>query len=180
MLSQLAKKLGLPTKRSRKGAAFGLVEVIVALAIAVVLMTGSVQASLKATQQIKKNETQDEASGIMLRSLELSRSAVKYNLGQIQGGVTVRYYRLEYNSQGTLVLQVASNQSRITSCPPPPARASEFVVSNTGGVHVCNQIEITRLNDRGSQVGDYQIRSIVIYQYLNEVFTQDLISYRTE
>jgi|GEM_PF-5524427 len=67
------------TARTRK--AFGLVEVIVAIAISGVIMLGATQVAIRGFRVTRLNELKDITNGIVTQSLELTRSetTLKFN-----------------------------------------------------------------------------------------------------
>jgi prepilin-type N-terminal cleavage/methylation domain-containing protein len=162
-----------------KRRAFGLIEVLVAMAISAMVLLGAIAVSAKSLQVVKQNELKDMSSGILLRSLEISRSPAEFNLSEKQGSARQRYYTVSLDENGNYDLIVVAGLGIMDNC----NENSEFRVDLPDeDVLICNQVEVTDITKPADAkiFRNFEIRSIVIYKFLNDNLTDELISYRSE
>jgi prepilin-type N-terminal cleavage/methylation domain-containing protein len=166
-------------KSSFKRKAFGLIEVLIAIAISGVIMLGSVIVSTNALRLVKQNELRDSASGVLLRSLELARSPIDFSLRGIQGQARTGYYSLQINSDGKYQLTSSLIQDEISSC---DANSSYRVVQRNPDTLICNQVIVSNITPSADAAvfTNFEIKSIVVYSYLGQQYSDELISYRKE
>ncbi len=160
--------------------AFGLVEVLVAMAISSILMIASVHVSLQSVKVVQKNELKDQSSDILISSLEISRSPVDFDINSLLGNAQEGYFKLERDIQTNEINIVEANQTfqgELNSCD----ESSEYLVNlpDENALPMCNQVIIEEYSKEGIR-RTFKVKSIVVYEYLAEVFIDELISYRTE
>jgi prepilin-type N-terminal cleavage/methylation domain-containing protein len=160
--------------------AFGLIEVLVAMAISSILMIASVHVSLQSVKVVQKNELKDQSSDILISSLEISRSPVDFDIDSLLGKAQEGYFRLDRDIQSNEINIVEANQAfqgELNSCD----ESSEYLVSlpNEDALPMCNQIIIEEYSQEGIK-RTFRVKSVVVYEYLSDVFIDELISYRTE
>lgn len=173
-LKQLKKKRG----------AFGLIEVLIAIAVSGVVMLGAVQVSARTLKQIKENELRDTASGVLLQSLEIARSPVdfrltkllgpssqrKFRLGNIIGDTTQSLNLIETNYQGDVTTCSESAEIRLTTEDP------NFIICNLITVN-----DVTTATDKAKGIKRvFEIKSDTAYFLGTQQFVDQLITYRTE
>lgn len=175
----------------KKLKAFGLVEVLVAIAISGVLMMGAVNVAANSLRTVKENESKDAASGILLRSLEITRSPVSFNLNSKVIAAGDNYFKLANfvdatrngNTNGFDLIAINDTQ-KIADC----TTESEYLVDTLGsGLQICNQIIVADRTPAGGGTSSadpviktFEVKSVVVYKYLNRVYIDELNSYRSE
>lgn len=163
------------------------------MAISGIVLTGAVVVATRSIQLVRRSEMEDLANGLLVRSLEISRSPVDFDLDrQLGDNAGPMYFTLTEDNSGKLVLTKASGgQIDLQEC----SASSEYKVNLANfdrsgqyidnefreGYIICNQIEITEIRkDSNSLRRTFQVRAIVVYDVFNETFRRELISYRTE
>jgi len=192
-------------RSSQTKKAFGLIEVLIAIAISGVVMLGAVSLSAEATKKLKQDEIADLASSVLIRSLEITRSPLACdNLGPLMTGSTDQFFTLNSDSLVTKVCNGQSTQEpygliaatdnigTISTC----TGGGSYAVKSLANVNICNQIEVEAC---GSNPGSNDIRikcptnaatdkthityaiiSNVVYNIYGKDYYTNLISYRTE
>lgn len=176
--------------------AFGLLEVVISIAISGVILLGSMNVALKGLQVVRLNEIKDIANGILLRSLEFARSpSSDLNLTElIQNGANTYSFAINANPLSTdpkkqassdlLKLISSANDPKITTCGDPSTADYLVAVGNKNDnapFQICNQIQIKKLTAPATALqNDFSIVSTVIYVYNNQQVSDSLVSYRSE
>lgn len=160
--------------------AFGLLEVLIVLAIAATTMIAATQIALNGYRAIKVNEILDYANGLMLQALEIAKSPTDVEVvGVSQPPNFNASYRLSANASGKSVMSVVS--TNIVNITPTDCSTSSpyFVNVNVPNVNeplVCLQLVVTQRTNFG--VIYYEIRSRMVYNLDGQANTQELIGYR--
>jgi prepilin-type N-terminal cleavage/methylation domain-containing protein len=163
--------------------AFGLVEVLIAIAVSGVVMVGAVQVSAKTLRQIKENELRDSANGVLLQSLEIARSPVEFRVLDLLGTANEKKFRLgtKAGSSASLTLIETSYAGNMSTC----SETAEIRVTTADPNFVlCNLItikDVTAASDK--QLGlkrTFEVHSQITYMLSNKTFTDELYTYRTE
>lgn len=169
-------------KYNHKIKATGLVEVIVVIAILAMTMLAVVGVTTRALRQVKRNEIEDRVTGIQLRALEYIKSPIDISANNIDlpTSTNPNYYSVNFNANnGQLVLTPQVLTQNLSKQAPYNCNSSSvyFVSGLDSGDVVCNQIIITR-PDAGKEV--YEVRSVLVYQALDEFYSKELLGYRIE
>lgn len=180
-------------KNRKKLFAFGLIEVIVAIAISGIVLTGAVAVATRSIQLVRRGEMEDLSNGILVRSLEISRSPVDFDLNKELGkGAGPLYFTLTEGEGGKLVLERSLGaQFAIEDCSANSEYKVDLAAFDKQGTYIdedfregyiiCNQVEITEVSSNNQNLRrTFQVRSIVVYDVFNETYKRELISYRTE
>ncbi len=175
------------SKSQFKFKALGLVEVLIAIAVTGILMTASITVATRALMLIRGNELVDLASSILVRSLEISRSPANFNFSdQVNQGSSANFKLSSDPTTQQYSLMPAPNGPEITDCTS-STQANYLVEIGLRGSNelaanvICNQIVITDVTvsaNTASRV--FQVKSVVVYEYLGNISKQELISYSTE
>jgi prepilin-type N-terminal cleavage/methylation domain-containing protein len=188
MLNKRFITKGLKTK------AFGLLEVLISIAISAIVMVGAVAVSSKSIKLVRQNELQDLSNGILLRSLEVARSPVNFDLNsQISGSapayfVLVKEFDPESGEDRLALQKVSGGSGEINKCQSGEYRVDILDLSEDLGFvdddfaeayTICNQIEIEE-KSKDSIRRTFQIRSILVYNLFGQDVKKELISERTE
>jgi|GEM_PF-6458547 len=173
----------LQLKFNKKLFATGLVEVIVVLAILATTMVSIVIVTTRGLRQVKRDEIEDRAVGLQLRSLELAKSPATLTLPiKLQTGDIKNYY-LQFpdasNAQGEVhpIEAVKSGDLTLDNC----SLNSEYhvVLENTAkGEMYCNQMRIELKSASGKNY--YEVKSIIVYKSINGFEKKELLAYRRE
>ncbi|MBD3363093.1 hypothetical protein GF362_05215 [Candidatus Dojkabacteria bacterium] len=167
--------MGIYSEKSiKKG--FGLVEALIALLLVASTMILAIRTVSIGVRSTKDNEIRDTAAGVMLRALEynqLDLPSTLVNADFSQQDQTY-CYKLDDNNDLILVDSTCSgvdmnNPDIISDC----LDNSSYLLTNTPGVNICNQIIFTNVTagaNAGSDIMSDKIRitSIVVYYIQNE------------
>lgn len=141
--------------------AFGLAEILIALAIFGVVMIAAIALNVRSLSTIKDNELSDLANSVMVRSVEYSKTPDFSLLVEQTQGVTKTAFAITGDlsnvNTSTLTLVQRTDVQKITTCD----ASSQFKVqiSNTPNFDLCNQIIV---EDVGN--GNYSVTSVVVYK----------------
>lgn len=177
-------------KKSAK--AFGLVEVIVALAIISILSMGALNTASSALRLVRSYELRDTASGILLRSLEVASTPIDIKLREQVPAGTTGSFQLNYSTNiGDSFVEFervgGGGGQAIDQVPSPSCEAGNaYAIEIDTGYLICNEVIIRSLGvEDVSDVSNlkqynFEITSIVVYEFNNEVYTDRLVNFRTE
>ncbi|MFW5702460.1 MAG: type II secretion system protein [Candidatus Dojkabacteria bacterium] len=179
-----------PHQLSKKTNAFGLLEVLIAIAISAVVMVGALVISSKSIQSVRENELRDLSSSVLVRSLEVARSPLNYNFSELLGDRQAPVaFALDQDAAGSLVLQEqVGDATPIANNCPDRYRVNflerddldTFVTPEFAAAYeLCNQVIITPLPQQGV-TRSFEVRSIVTYNIFGDYLTEELITYREE
>jgi prepilin-type N-terminal cleavage/methylation domain-containing protein len=166
---------------NKKSKAFGLVEVLIAIAISGVIMLAVVNVAARGLRLVRENEIRDTASAVMLRSLEIARSPVDFNFNEIVPETGRTSFTVNYE-EGAVTLSEESfgDPNGITDC----ESGSRYQVDLADNLLICNQVIISLSNSRQidstTRELTYQVESVVVYDFIGQDVQDSLISYRTE
>jgi len=165
-----------------KKKAFGLVEIIVALAIFGTAMIATIAIAIGSLRTVQDNELADTANSVMIGSMEYMKSpAVVPVLNGLPSGQREFAFRVEgdvdpascFGSECNLNIVRTNTVSEITECD----EGSEYRVrlEELPNFLMCNQILVTQ-----ERPGVFELRSIVVFFSSNRSGTQrtELIGYR--
>lgn len=159
--------------RRRALKAFGLVEVLISIAISAVVLLGALSVSARAYIVVRENEVRDNTSNILLRSLEVARSPLDLGLNSLTGRQT---FRLNDTGSG-FELQSTGSDAPINSC---TSQSNYLVVTPDPALQICNQIIITPLTPTATK-RSYEVKSIAVYDFAGRTSEpEELTTYRTE
>ncbi|MCA9379036.1 hypothetical protein KC640_01275 [Candidatus Dojkabacteria bacterium] len=168
-------------KKLAKIPAFGLMEVMIVLAIVAATMVAAMQVSIQSLRVIKQNEIGDYANSVMVQALELAKSPSNVQVSAT-GQVTdfQGTYQLQINSAGGAVLwKVGDNVTPITNTGCTNASPYFVDISNinpVGSPVVCLQLIVRNIS--GISGAAYEITSHLIYTLQNEQIERSIIGYR--
>lgn len=176
--------------RFNKKKAFGLLEVLIAIAISAMVMVGAIAVSSKGIRTVKKNELEDLSNGILLQSLEIARSPVNFNLDSLVSGSNTTYFVLVKTAEGEVALQKKeTGAGEISTCDQGSqykvdiidiGEDLEYVDSDFAEAYtICNQIIVDEVSNDGIR-RKFQINSVVVYKLYDQDIKLNLISERTE
>lgn len=189
MISEQIKQM-----RQVRRKAFGLLEVLIAIAISALVMLGAVAVSARSIRIVRQNELQDLSNGVLLMSLEIARSPARFDLNsQITGTgknyfVLARVRNIDEQEERMTLQRITTATGEIDECTDGPYKVDlldvsqdlDFVDSDFAEAYtICNQIEIEEKRRIGSR-RTFQIRSILVYKLFDEDIKKELISERTE
>jgi type II secretory pathway pseudopilin PulG len=170
----------LKSKNSKNIIATGLVEVIVVLGILSVTMVSVMGVTIKSMRQVKRDETEDRATGFQLRALELAKSPATLAFpGNPVAGDVKRYSVKTGSTTGQSTIEYVLSNSSIDLTTDNCNKDSEYAVTIQGagsGEMYCNQIVI-EVKTQGS-VNYYQIKSVMVYKSLDTFNKKELITFR--
>jgi len=166
--------------------AFGLVEILVGLAIFSTAIIATVTIAVNSYKAVKNNELADLANSVMIRSVEYFKSPSSIGSLTPAGSATSTapvYYKLNVTispeTTGTDSLsfvRVTTNVQPLTEC----TESSEYRVnfSSTQNLEsstflLCNQIIVEPLTE-----GGYIIKSRIVYQTSKGTETAEILGYR--
>lgn len=164
-----------------KNLAFGLIEVLIVLAIVATTMLAATQITLNGMRAIKLDEIVDFANGIMVQGLEIAKSPTTVEV--VVSTVPANYngsYRLQTNADGSSVLRlIDSSQTPITLAQCTSASNYFIRIENATGVQnpqVCLQMIVTQRQSLG--LNYYEVRSRLVYNVGGQTVERDIYSYR--
>lgn len=165
----------------RKTKAFGLLEVVVAIAISGITMIGLVSVSLNALRSIQRNELIDTGSGVMIRSLEIAKSPAEFSINELLSGASAASFVLDLDTSTNEfnLVPVGDPSSEIRTCQP----GSEFQVTDQLQVQIgnlCNQVIISRQSALGDFVQTYEVKSIIAVAFDGDVYQDEIVSYASQ
>lgn len=164
-----------------KKAGFGLIEILIVLAIIATTMLAATQISLNGIRAIKLDEVVDFANGMLLQGLELAKSPSTVRVFTLSGASNLNgSYRLQTASNGTTELRmVTTTQTPLTlaQC----TSSSAYFVNITGATgvtnpQVCLQLMITARTNLG--VNYYEIRTRLVYNLGGQTLEREIYAYR--
>jgi prepilin-type N-terminal cleavage/methylation domain-containing protein len=197
LFKQIAVDTSISRKRIKK--AFGLLEVLIAIAISSIVLLGAMVVATKSIRFVRTNELQDLSNGVLIKSLEVSRSPVDFDLDSLLGASSgPNYYTLSNqdvdDGQGNTVERLRLTEqvgefNEITECDTNSVYRVDLLedqdveqfadVNFRNAYQICNQIVISEVRtDNVRRV--FEIKSIVVYRLFEEDVRSELISYRTE
>ncbi len=161
----------------RKTDGTGLVEVLTVLAILAFTMITIVGVTVRGMKQVKRNEVEDRAVGIQLRSLEYAKSPADLSLPVMQNG-DILYFAIT-SAPGIQLTQISGSQVvDENNC---DINSPYYVDLGTENNDlICNQVIIeTKLNPSTNNLF-YEITSKLIFRALDNFESRELIAYRSE
>lgn len=175
-------------KKLRKKAN-SLIEVLVVLGIISSTMLVSVNVIIQNVAQLRVNELEDAANGVMIQGLEIAKSPadVVTNSELLPDKETVAnssiplFFTLDRSGNQNILNEIV-NGSVITEC----NDGSPYLVEiesdneNLNGFNTCLQIEIEAGENSASGEYYYLIKSRVIYQVPGDVNANTVAGYRFE
>lgn len=178
----------------KKKSGFGLIEVLVTIAISSILILGAMSVAARSLRTVRSFELRDTASGILLRSQELARSPLDIQLRDIVAQ-TKSGADPQVGESFDFVLEVSPDQEQtfaLQNTNPPSTQSlkiedcsesSAFQLEVVTGVSICNQIivsveEITTTQESKEYL--FKITSVIAYEFDNTVVTDELVSFRRE
>ncbi len=176
-IQNLNKEILIKRKKS-----FGLVEVLIAIAISGILMLGAVSVTAKGWRMVKKAELQDASSAILIRALELSRSPVStIEISKLMANSSEKYFNLKLDDEKKFVLKEAV-AGDINKC----SQNSAYIVDlyKESNFIICNQIKVKKIEEEELIENEvqytYEIKSKVVYEFAGQFESDELLTYRKE
>ncbi len=155
---------------NKKFDATGLVEVLTVLAILAMTMLSVVSISVRSLRQVKKNEIEDRAVALQLRSLEYAKTPTI--LGLKEGNYSIIIGTQTNSNTVQLVSQPVRVNLSISNC---DNQSPYFVDTGDDGDTICNQIKIKNINQNL-----FEIRSKIVFKSFEEFEERELLGYRLE
>lgn len=161
--------------------AFGMVEILVAIAVFGTAIVSATAFTIKSLRIIKDNELRDQATAIMVRTLEYTKSdAITTNEVGDPGSNTVRYFAVKGDpanpADGALKLEEQIPGSPLDSASCANSNSVYFVNVNAtveANFLLCNQIILT------GTIGDnYEVSSRVVYKLGDKYETNELKGFK--
>lgn len=156
--------------------AFGLVEIIVAIAIFATAMIATVSLAIGSLRTVKDNELADTANAVMVGSMEYMKSpAAVPVLNQLTAGRREFAFsvssEIDTENPNLTTLRQMDQADVINTC----SDSSEYrvVLRDFPDFLVCNQILLQQ-----AAGNSFEIRSIVYYQTSKGISRNELIGYR--
>jgi hypothetical protein len=163
------------TKKNEK--AFGLVEVLIGLAIFGTAIIAATSLTVKSLRIVKDNELADTANGIMIKTLELAKypetdtkfpglsddgsKKIYYLTGNIDDFNQLNFDNLTFIKKTS---ELNTDGIPSTDCISQTGNQIKVNFEGISGLIVCNQIVFERLDS-----GNYEVSSRVIFQTAKEV-----------
>lgn len=168
--------------------AFGLAEVVVAIAIFGVVMVITISMTVAALRTVKDNELSDLANSIMITSLEYAKSPAGFNA--ISGGTVATGSLRSFKVNTSLYdpnnpnftdfqLQEVNQTNRISTCNSNSRFLVKIASSNSPGTselnnfRVCNQLLIQEASDQ-----TVTITSVVVYTVSGRTTISELVGFK--
>lgn len=151
--------------------AFGLLEVLVALAVFGTTMIVALALTVRSLKIVKENEQADQAAAFMVSSLEYAKAPIA-----VPSDLSVGTYRIELvNEQISQLIRESSILEETTDC-----RTSPYVLdidTEEADFIFCNMIIVENINplDRNSNL---LITSRIVYDYTDVSVMRELKSFR--
>ena len=168
-------------KKLAKIRGFGLMEVLIVLAIVAATMVAAMQVSIQSLRVIKQNEIGDYANSVMVKALEVAKSPSDV---QVSGTAQITNFQGSYQLQTQVgspsvlwkvsdsVVPMTANNCSNTS----PYYTDISAVSNIGNPVVCLQLIIRNIS--GLTGNAYEITSYLIYDIQDQQVERSIIGYR--
>ncbi|MBL8014840.1 MAG: prepilin-type N-terminal cleavage/methylation domain-containing protein [Candidatus Doudnabacteria bacterium] len=170
------------TQPIRLRKAFGLLEVLIVLAIAATTMLAATQIALDGFRSIKLNEVLDYANGLMLQALEIAKSPTDVEI--VAGTQPTNFeasYRLTTNSAGKAVMSVVTTSTTPLTVANCSTSSPYFVDANIPNITdpiICLQLTVTQRTNFGQVY--YEIRSRLVYNLNGSQNERQIIGYRRD
>lgn len=175
----------LNSKLLKKGSS--LIEVIIVLAIVSFTIIASMALVARTRLEIRNNEIQDNANGVLLKALEALKTPAKVviNGNPSLSGANAYYFSLKEDTAGRYILQYQAPGS-FKSLPGESGTFdfndvcttdNPFYVSD-GSFTYCQQVTITPILRPGVIRELYEVGTRIIYTTSNENKSESLTSYR--
>lgn len=162
---------------NNKISATGLVEVITVLAIMAFTMVAIVGVTVRGMRQVKKNEVEDRAVGIQIRSLEYAKSPASLNIPPMENG-DILYFSVDTSSGIQLSSVAGATIIDETNC---DINSPYHVDLGTGNKDmICNQIIVEAKLNPSTSTLFYEIKSRLVFRALEDFEIRELLAYRSE
>ncbi len=161
--------------------AFGLLEIIIVLAIVAITMIAATQAALVAQRAIKKNEIGDLANGLMIQALEVAKSPTDVRLANVSLPNVDGSYAMDSLSGLPSMRKVADVSTPITpgQCTSASPYSQELGAEWGGSSPlICLQVVVREISNLGLNV--FEITAHVLYKLEGEAdfVEKSIIGYR--
>lgn len=181
-------------KNKSKKRAFGLIEVLVTIAISSILILGAISVAARSLKTVRGFELRDTTSGVLLRSQELARSPVDIQLRNIVSEAKSGAEPSQGDSL-SFVLEIAPSQDigfELVENQFPATQSGKIENCNSGSSYelevsenyfICNQIlvdveEVVTTPDSTEYM--FRITSVIAYEFDNQIITDELVNFRRE